>query len=120
MSAPSSIDSETVLPDRGRDGALLLYDWFKHMTTLSLITLGGLLGILQGGEAQVRSGALGFIVSTIAFAGMLGFDGQNRLLVAELAGKPIPAMLSWHRRLAMMTYGIGVGGFLLLIVESVG
>ena len=53
-------------------------------------------------------------------AGILGFDGQNRLLVAELEGKPIPPILRWTRRVAMALYGMGVGAFLSLIVESFG
>jgi len=89
------------------DGVLMLYDWFKHITTLSLITLGGILGILQGGTANVRPGMLAMIVTTVAVAGILGFDGQHRLLSAELAGKPIPRLLRWHRQLAMATMAPG-------------
>lgn len=119
MNEPAPIDSDAILPGTGREGALLLYDWFKHMTTLSLVTLGGILGILQAGSANVRPGVLGGIVTAVALAGIIGFDGLNRLLVSELENKPIPRILHWSRRLAMMSYGLGVGAFLSLIVESV-
>jgi hypothetical protein len=82
MSDREPIDGESVLADAGRAGAMMLYDWFKHMTTLSLVTLGGILGILQGSRVDVRPGTLGVMITAIAVAGILGFDGQNRLLVA--------------------------------------
>jgi hypothetical protein len=119
MKVREPIDSEAVLPSSGRDGAMMLYDWFKHITTLSLITLGGILGILQNGSVDVRPTMLGAIISLVAIAGILGFDGQNRLLVAELESKPLPSFLRWTRRLSMASYGVGVGAFLSLIVESV-
>ena len=120
MSEPEPIDSESVLPSSGRAGAMMLYDWFKHMTTLSLVTLGGILGILQGSRVETRPGTIGAMITAIAIAGILGFDGQNRLLAAELEGKPIPPVLRWTRRSAMVLYGVGVGAFLGLIVESFG
>ena len=120
MSEPEPIDSESVLPSTDRPGVMMLYDWFKHMTTLSLVTLGGVLGILQSSRTDVRPGAIGALITAIAVAGILGFDGQNRLLVAELEGKPIPPVLRWTRRAAMALYGMGVGAFLTLIVESFG
>ncbi|ANY20402.1 hypothetical protein A6F68_01892 [Tsuneonella dongtanensis] len=117
MSGP--FDGEMVREKSVAGATLLLYDWFKHMTTLSLVTLGGVLGILQAAEMNVRSGLLGAMISAIAVAGILGFDGQNRLLIAEIAGKPLPSYLTWHRRIAMAAYGTGTGAFLSLIVESV-
>jgi hypothetical protein len=120
MTRRSPIDDNAVLTGHDPEGVMMLYDWFKHMTTLSLVTLGGMLGILQGGEANVRPGMLGGMLLAVALAGIAGFDGMNRLLVAELAGKPMPSVLAWTRRLAMASYGLGVGAFLSLIVESVG
>ena len=120
MTGRAPIDSESVLPSSDREGVMMLYDWFKHMTTLSLVTLGGMLGILQSGQSDVRPGMLGAMLIAVALAGILGFDGLNRLLVAELAGKPVPAALTWSRRVAMTSYGLGVGAFLSLIVESFG
>jgi hypothetical protein len=119
MSGRSPIDGNTVLSDPGRDGAMMLYDWFKHMTTLSLVTLGGILGILQNGTDNIRPLVTGGIVTTVAMAGIFGFDGLNRLLTAELEGKPMPKVLHWTRRLAMASYGLGVGAFLSVIVETV-
>jgi hypothetical protein len=67
----------------------------------------------------VRPGILGFILIAVAIAGIAGFDGMNRLLAAELAGKPISPRLDWFRRAATLSYGIGVGAFLSLMVETV-
>ena len=119
MTSRSPIDGDSVLPDGGRNGVMMLYDWFKHMTTLSLVTLGGILGILQNGTENVRPIVTTGIVAAVAVAGILGFDGLNRLLAAELEGKPVPRVLNWTRRLAMAAYGMGVGAFLSLIVETV-
>jgi hypothetical protein len=120
MSVQDVIDSDSPIPEGSPNrAALLLYDWFKHMTTLSLITLGGLLSILQAGEASVRPGLLEAIIVLIALAGIIGFDGQSRILKAELANGPLPDMLKWFRRVAVWSYSLGVGMFLSLFVESV-
>ncbi len=120
MNANDIIDSEAPIPEGSKGRAtLLLYDWFKHMTTLSLITLGGLLSILQQGEANVRSGFLEAIIVLIALGGIIGFDGQSRILKAELANQPLPSMLKWFRSAAVWSYALGVGMFLSLFVESI-
>ncbi len=119
MNSNDIIDSEAPIHEGSKGRAtLLLYDWFKHMTTLSLITLGGLLSMLQAGEADVRPGLLEAIIILIAAAGVIGFDGQSRILKAELANKPLPIMLNWFRRVAVGSYSLGVGMFLTLFVES--
>jgi hypothetical protein len=120
MNSNDIIDSESPIPEGSKSRAtLLLYDWFKHMTTLSLITLGGLLSMLQAGEADVRAGFLEAIIILIAVAGVIGFDGQSRILKAELAGEPLPKWLKWFRRVAVYSYSLGVGLFLSLFVESI-
>lgn len=120
MSSNDIVDSESPLSEGSQSRAtLLLYDWFKHMTTLSLVTLGGLLSILQAGEANVRSGVLEAIIVLIAVGGIIGFDGQSRILKAELANKPLPSMLKWFRSVAVWSYSLGVGLFLSLFVESI-
>lgn len=120
MSSDDIIDSESPIPEGSKSRAtLLLYDWFKHMTTLSLITLGGLLSILQAGEADVRRGFLEVIILLIAIGGIIGFDGQSRILKAELANEPLPGVLKWFRRVAVWSYAMGVGMFLSLFVESI-
>jgi hypothetical protein len=102
----------------GNSATLLLYDWFKHMTTLSLITLGGLLSILQAGETDVRPGLLEMIIIAIALSGIIGFDGQSRIIKAELAKLALPAILKWFRIVAVWSYSLGVGMFLILFLES--
>jgi hypothetical protein len=120
MNSNDIIDSESPIPEGSKIRAtLLLYDWFKHMTTLSLITLGGLLSILQGGKADVRPGFLEAIIVLIAAGGIIGFDGQSRILKAELANEPLPSILKWFRRVAVWSYTLGVGMFLSLFVESI-
>jgi hypothetical protein len=120
MNSKDIIDSESPIPEGSNSRAtLLLYDWFKHMTTLSLITLGGLLSILQGNKADVRPGFLEAIIVLIAVGGLIGFDGQSRILKAELANQPLPSMLKWFRSVAVWSYALGVGLFLSLFVESI-
>lgn len=120
MNSNDVIDSESPIPEGSKSRAtLLLYDWFKHMTTLSLITLGGLLSILQAGKADVRLGFLEAIIVLIAVGGIIGFNGQSRILKAELANEPLPSMLRWFRTIAVWSYGLGVGLFLSLFVESI-
>ena len=48
------IDESELPARRAREGEELLYDFFKHMTSLSLVTLGGVLTISQIPDMEIR------------------------------------------------------------------
>jgi hypothetical protein len=92
---------------------LLTYDFFKHLTNLSLITLGGMVTLF----GSIFSGAsfkddMLLPMALTAGAGVAGFLGQIEILQwAHRGGKPRRSM-TWLRFLAPMLFGMGIGAFL--------
>lgn len=48
-----------------------IYDYFKHLTTVSLVSIGGVLGLLQGQGPAIKPLALILVISLLAAAGFL-------------------------------------------------
>ena len=105
--------------DRPIAGEALLYDWFKYLTTISLLTLGGVLTLSQAadGEAIKKPVLIGVLV-VIAAAGVLAFSGADQLVRARLADKPLPGQVLLLQKMAPLTLSLGVGGFLYLFTRA--
>ena len=104
--------------DRAHAGEALLYDFFKHMTSLSLVTLGGVLTISQIPDMDIRPFSLGLVVVTLSAAGVAGFAGMDEIVKARLDGKQAGRRLSLYRKFCPAAFGIGVGGFLSLFFRA--
>jgi hypothetical protein len=104
-------------PDNRPNPHLLAYDFFKHMTTLSVVTLGGVLtlsGSLFAGD--IDRAQLLFSMGLIAAAGVIAFAGQIEMVDWTYRGTPRPRITArWGRGLVAATYGGGVGAFLSII-----
>ena len=67
-------------PVRNLDGEAMLYDWFKHLTSLSLLTLGGVLSLSQVSEAEdIKKHVLTGVLIVVAIAGVLSFSGAEQM-----------------------------------------
>jgi hypothetical protein len=115
----------TGLPDErlaqaaAHDGALLLYDYFKHITTLSLITLGGILVIPQTTGIAVTFRDLLPSLALIAFSGAMSLYAMDLVIKARLADRALPRSVRWHQIIVGGTFGIGVGAFMGLFTRLV-
>ena len=92
---------------------LLAYDFFKHMTNLSLITLGGmvtLFGSIFSGASFKEDMLLPMALT--AAAGVAGFLGQIEVLQWAYRGGKLRRAAGWLRFLAPGLFGIGIGAFL--------
>ncbi len=85
---------------------------FKHLTSLSLLTLGGVLSISQVGEAQVERSKLLVVLVLVAAAGIMAFHGAERLVGALVSRKPMPRQVQWMQRASPITLTLGVGMFI--------
>jgi hypothetical protein len=101
----------------GRDG--LLYDWFKHLTSLSLLTLGGILSLSQTNDADIKKHTLVGVLIAVGASGVLGFSGAEQIVQARTSGKPLPAYLNVIRQAASALLGLGVGAFLYIFIAVV-
>ena len=112
-------DSSDPLPTRPRDGSELLYDYFKHMTSLSLITLGGVLTLSQTRGIELKPFSLGMVVIFLTAAGVSGFVGMDEIVKARFEGQDPPGRVRRYRALCQAAFAIGIGGFLSLFFRAV-
>ncbi|WP_128892395.1 hypothetical protein [Erythrobacter sp. HKB08] len=90
----------------------IMYDYFKHLVSLSLITIGGMVTIGQGlfGDAlPLRE--LSWAVGLVGIGGVLAFQGQFEI-VRIAGGGEASVWLRFVHRLAPISFGAGIGVFL--------
>lgn len=95
--------------------ALLLYDFFKHISTLSLIALGGALGIAPD---KVGREELALVLLSIGLAGGVAIMGLLAITRAQAAGKAMPAKVKLYRTLSGSLFSFGIGMFLVISVYA--
>lgn len=106
-------------PLRNAEGDALLYDWFKHLTTLALLTLGGVLSLSQVADAEdIKKPVLVGVLIAIAAAGVLSFSGAEQVVRARVANAKIPKQALVLQKAAPAILSLGVGAFLYLFVRS--
>ena len=89
-----------------------LYDFFKHLTTLSLLTLGGILSI--GNSDQVDIATIPFMVVTglVAIGGISAYSGMMEIVESGLKKEKRPKRLAFFKGAASTGFGMGTGAFL--------
>jgi hypothetical protein len=103
------------------DGDALLYDWFKHLTSLSLLTLGGILTLSQVIDGEmIKKPLLAGVLVVVATAGILSFSGAAQIVKGRSLGMHVPPRVYKLQTWAAMVLSMGVGAFLYLFVRSMG
>ena len=105
--------------DGDRYGETLLYDFAKFLTTLSLLLLGGMLTL----STAARSGDLKlfnimFVTIALAIAGMMSFITAHALVDARATGREPNPVLPKLMKAATGIIGVGLGGFLMMWLDS--
>ena len=114
-------DEDETLPIRhnDNDGELLLYDFFKHLTSLVLLTLGGVLVVAQAADPKdVKPGIVIAVLIIISASGICAFGGSSEIVRARYTGSVPRKGLDFYRRAAPILLALGVGMFLSLFVDS--
>jgi hypothetical protein len=97
-----------------RQGDLILYDYFKHLTTLSLLVLGGILTLAQTDRgSELKLAGILTVVGVVALAGLVSFSGSGEIARAHFQGDE-PKRVDLYRKAAPMILLFGVGMFLFL------
>ena len=100
-------------------GESLLYDYSKHLTTLSLLAIGGVLTVTQTADtSDVKPPIVAVILGALALAGILAFSTANGLVAARSTGKEPPPGLPTLLKIATAFLGVGTGGFLMMWWDS--
>ena len=104
------------------DGAAYLYDYFKHLTSLSILTLGGVLAISQQEGAAPTAAKMYAVVGFVALAAVSAFSGTGAIVRQQSAGK-VPGRWfnpNFYRIVSPIALSLGVGMFLALYLEGLG
>jgi hypothetical protein len=113
------IEDDTTQPAEPRDGELLLYDYFKYLTSLVLITLGGLLIVMKDFDpTDVKPGAIVTTLLIVSLSGVLSFGGAGEIARARYLGRPVKPSVNVARIVAPALLAIGFGHFLAMFVDS--
>ena len=116
-------DEEGTVPSLASqaDGDLLLYDYFKHLTTLSLLALGGVMTLSQMADrADVKAWLLIVVLVTISLGGVAAFSGAGEIVRGRYTGTSHYKSLNFCRLAAPTLLALGVGMFLSMFVDALG
>jgi hypothetical protein len=94
------------------DGDHYLYDFFKYLTSVALLSLGAVFTFLgmetaKGGPMLMKAAAI-VVLGTAAF---MAFFGAEQLVAAKASGEKIPSVVYRLRSLAPKVY---LTGFVIL------
>lgn len=97
------------------------YDFFKHLTSMSLISLGGVLGLPTLGQVSMPSLGILAVVLLVGNAGALALMGSSMMAGAELDGRNITGhkrTLKVMQQVSTVTLFFGLGLFLGLATST--
>jgi hypothetical protein len=89
-----------------------LYDYLKYLTTLSLVAIGGVLGLLQG-SVQISGRSALVAILCLGAAGVVSLMTINFTLYIEAIGKSTPkvrfvAITLQQIATALLIFGLGL------------
>ena len=89
------------------------------MTSLSLVTLGGVITLSQMRGIQITSSVLVTVVVLVAAAGIAAFAGMDEVVKARFDRKDVSKRIRFYRRICPLAFGLGIGGFLSVFLQGV-
>jgi hypothetical protein len=96
--------------ERPADGDSYLYDFFKYLTSVSLVSLGAIFTFVEMDKIKgVSDFAIGAAVAVLGLAAFLSFIGAEQLVSAKSAGREIEPNVYRLRKLAPRAYLLGLG-----------
>ncbi|GMM93908.1 hypothetical protein [Qipengyuania sp. MTN3-11] len=109
-------DQQLLAEFTGADAENLSYDFFKNMTSLSVLTLGGILTLSEGLFAErIEFWQMMVAAGLIAGGGVVALQCQADIVQMARGKKVSAAWLRFGHRLAPGLLGCGIGAFLALI-----
>jgi hypothetical protein len=110
----SSVDPKNQAGDEHFDEAIL-YDFAKFLTTLALLSLGGVLTVTQTADKSVaKPPVIAVVVGFIALAGVCAVSAASKLAKVHLSFRAERFTARHYLFAAIAFLGMGAGGFLTL------
>src|SRR4028118_1549711 len=104
--------------DPSRDRENLLYDYSKHLLSLALISIGGIITIAKTPLGkQIDGKQVGAVIVLLAICGACSLLCSGSVLDARLKGRPLPKGARYAYQFAMLFLGAGFGVFLMNWLE---
>lgn len=97
------------------DGVTLLYDFFKHLTSLCVLSLGGVLALIPNAKGA-KPELIVTVLVVIGAAAVLSFSGASEIVRSRLLGKPAHRTLHFCRIAAPALLSVGLGMFVYLFM----
>lgn len=100
---------------RARDKDALLYDYSKHVLSLALLGIGGIVSLTQSPVGQrIASVEVVMLIGMFAAAGVAALTCTEAILRARWDDATTPRKAWLSSRAAMLFLGMGVGAFMLV------
>lgn len=97
----------------GPSKEMLLYDHAKHLLSLVLLGLGGILSIAQTPQGQkIPDAVVALLITFLALSGLCALSCTSSILRARQHDRRVTRAAWLTNQGAMMFLGMGVGGFL--------
>ena len=110
------VDPAVVEEYRGADAENLSYDFFKGLTSLSVLTLGGVLTLSETAFGEQISSAQMLLASgLVAAGGIVSLQCQADIVQVSRGAKTYAPWLKFGHRLAPGLFGGGIGAFLAML-----
>jgi hypothetical protein len=110
-------ETESEILARSKDEvALLVYDYLKHMTTLSLVAIGGVLSI-SASIPGIPPKSIIIIVVILGLAGAVSLMALDVMVDERMHNRPIPKYIRYLRMASVCFFGIGIGYFIAMVVD---
>jgi hypothetical protein len=100
--------------ERPGDYDLLLYDYSKHLLSLALISIGGVITLAQSSVGKtIPPKDIGVVVVILALSGVAALSCSAAVLDARQKSAPLGKSASYMHQAAMTLLGVGFGWFLM-------
>jgi hypothetical protein len=114
------IDNEQAHDVQTGEQAAVLYDWFKYLTSLSLLTLGGVLSLSQSDAVtDIKKAMLVLVLVLLSLAGMASFSGAAMVVDSSTKATPLSRWIKVTGTIAAMSLSMGIGAFLFIFVKVI-
>ncbi|MGA9582225.1 MAG: hypothetical protein WBR13_09685 [Allosphingosinicella sp.] len=111
-------DEGPALRRADRDGDEYLYDFFKYMTSVSLLTLGGVLTVAQmAGPDELKQHTLMMVMAPVAASTLMAFSGATEMVKAKSGRQEVSKTTRRMAKIAPAAFLIGVGAFIAMFVD---
>ena len=110
---------EPAPPPERQDADALLYDWFKHLTSMAVLILGGIVTLVQlSSTAGIKKPVLATVLVVVALSGIMAFSGAEQIVRARLKGESVSPRIQWLMRFSAFFLALGIGGVLQMFMKA--